>query len=638
MVIRLRSIARTFVVGSQPVHALDGVDEDIEAGEHVAIMGPSGSGKSTLLNILGCLDKPDEGSYQLDGREVGQLSDEELTEVRRNRIGFVFQFFHLVPRLTAAGNVELPLIFAGVDRRERRERVARVLESVSLSDRADHRPDQLSGGERQRVALARATVMGAQAAARRRAHGQPRQRIGPADPRSARPTQRRGSDSHRRDPRSGGGLSRGPGDRDGRRQDRTASHRRRGDGTSDHRRAQPLSLLELLRFAVRALTGHRLRSALSLLGMSIGVAAVIVLTGLGEGARRYVVGQFQNIGADLLIVTPGRTETIGFIPGISGVPNDLTLDDARALLRLPEVKQAAPVVSASEMVSYGERRRNVAVMGTTSEFIEVQDFRIAQGSFLPEGDWDRGAPIAVIGSKTARELFPGQEAVGRQIRIGDRRVRVIGVLAERGVQVGVDFDDIVIFPVTTAMRLFNRSSLVQLLIQVAPTADLDLTEEKVLATIVERHGEEDVTVLTQGAVVDTLSAILTTLTLVVGAIAAISLSVAGIGIMNVMLVSVSERTSEVGLLRAIGARRRHILLVFLAEAALLSTTGGIVGLVIGVVALRVVVAAFPVFPAATPWWASVAAVTTALGFGLLFGVLPARRATELDPIEALAKR
>ncbi len=399
-----------------------------------------------------------------------------------------------------------------------------------------------------------------------------------------------------------------------------------------------MSPLEALRFALQALVGHRLRSLLSLLGMSIGVAAVVVLTGLGEGARRYVVGQFQNIGADLLMVSPGRTETIGFIPGISGVPNDLTIDDAEALLRLPEVTQAAPVVSASEMVSYGERRRQVAVMGTTAEIIEVQDFRVARGQFLPKGDWQRGAPIAVIGSKTARELFPGQEPVGKQIRIGDARVRVIGVLADRGVQVGVDFDDIAIFPVATAMRLFNRSSLVQVLLEVSPNADLEGTKEKVLATMVERHGEEDITVLTQGAVVDTLSSILTTLTLVVGAIGAISLSVAGIGIMNVMLVSVSERTSEVGLLRAVGARKRHILWVFLAEAALLSTAGGLIGLGIGVLAIRGVGALYPVFPAAAPWWAMVAAIATALGFGLLFGVLPARRATQLDPIAALAKR
>lgn len=396
---------------------------------------------------------------------------------------------------------------------------------------------------------------------------------------------------------------------------------------------------DLLGFAFGALIGHRLRSALSLLGMSIGVAAVVILTSLGEGARRYVVEQFATIGSNLIIVVPGRNETTGVFPGVAGVPNDLTLADAQAVLRaVPEIMMAAPVIAAGETVSAGERQRDVAILGTTAEMMQVQDFAVAQGRFLPEGDWERSSPVAVLGSTTARELFAGENPIGQRIRIGDRRALVIGVLAERGLQIGVDFDDVVIIPVARAMQLFNRRSLFRLLLRTHAHADLESARQKVLAVLVERHGEEDVSILTQDAVVSTLSVIFTALTAALGAIAAVSLSVAGIGIMNVMLVSVSERTAEVGLLKAIGAGRRHILLLFLTEAAILSVAGALLGLLIGATAVAAVVAAYPAFPAAPPVWALVAALAVSLLCGLVFGVLPARRATRLDPIVALARR
>jgi len=400
-----------------------------------------------------------------------------------------------------------------------------------------------------------------------------------------------------------------------------------------------MSFTDLVLFSLRALIGHRLRTILSLFGMSIGVGAVILLTSLGEGARRYVTEQFSSIGSNLVIVFPGRNETTGFFPGSIGVPNDLTLEDVEAVLRsVREVSRVAPIVIAQEVVSYGERRRTVPVMGTTRDLMAVQEFGMAKGTFLPEGDVRRGAPLVVLGSETARELFRGEEPIGAAVRIGDRRARVIGVIEPRGLQVGVDFDDIAVIPVATAMQLFNRSSLFRMILQIRAHADIETAREKVRQVLIERHeGEEDFTILTQDAVVDTLGTILRVLTLALVAIAAISLSVAGIGIMNVMLVSVSERTSEIGLLRAVGAGRRQILAVFLAEAALLSTAGGIVGILLGASGAAAIVVLYPEFPAQPPWWAVAAAIAVALGFGLIFGTLPARRATRLDPIEALKK-
>jgi len=400
-----------------------------------------------------------------------------------------------------------------------------------------------------------------------------------------------------------------------------------------------LSLRDLLGFATRALRGHRLRTGMSLLGVAIGVAAVVTLTALGEGARRYVVGQFASVGTNLVIVVPGRTETTGGMPGIGGVPNDLTLDDARAVLRaVPEIDKAAPLVLGTETVAFRERRRQIAVFGSTHEALEVRRLAVASGRFLPVLDWDRGSPVAVLGHTTARELFPGQDPVGQIVRVGDWRMRVIGVLASRGQQLGLDMDDVVVVPVATAMKMLDRRSLFRLVLQVDTHADLDRAKERVVRLIAERHGEEDVTAITQDAVVGALSSILGALTLALAGIASISLAVAGVGIMNVMLVSVSERTREIGLLKALGAGRRQILAAFLAEAVLISSVGGVLGLAVGWLAVRALVALYPALPATPPPWAVAAAFSLSVVVGGIFGVLPARRATRLDPVAALAGR
>jgi putative ABC transport system permease protein len=397
--------------------------------------------------------------------------------------------------------------------------------------------------------------------------------------------------------------------------------------------------LDLVGFATRALRGHRLRTALSLLGVAIGVAAVVTLTALGEGARRYVLGQFAAVGSNMVIVLPGKTQTTGAMPGIGGVPRELTLDDARAVERsVREVDKLAPMVVGTETVAYGERRRQVALFGSTNEALEVRRLGMALGRFLPPIPWDRGAPVAVLGSKLARELFAAEDPVGEVVRVGDWRMRVIGVLEPRGQQLGIDMDDVVVVPVATAMKMLNRAGLFRLVIQVTSYADLERTKQAVLRLLAERHGEEDVTVITQDAVVSAFNSILGALTLALGAIAAVSLAVAGVGIMNVMLVSVSERTREVGLLKALGAERRQILAAFLAEAVLISSAGGLLGLGLGWGAVLTLVAIYPALPASPPPWAVAAAFSLSVAVGAVFGVLPARRATRLDPVTALAGR
>jgi putative ABC transport system permease protein len=396
---------------------------------------------------------------------------------------------------------------------------------------------------------------------------------------------------------------------------------------------------DLLAFAARALRGHRLRTGLSLLGVSIGVAAVVALTALGEGARRYVTSQFASIGTNLLVLFPGKNETTGGMPGLGGVPHDLTLEDAEAVARgVPELTRVAPIAMGTETVSHGERRRQVALVGATHELLEVRRLQMGRGQFLPPSEWSRGAPVAVLGTTLARELFPGADPVGRVVRIGDWRMRVLGVLGPRGVQLGVNMDDVVVVPAATAMQMLNRRTLFRVLLQVRAHADMEGARRKAVRLVTERHGEEDVTCITQDAVLSGFSSILGALTMALGGIAAISLAVAGVGIMNVMLVSVSERTREIGLLKALGAGRGQILAVFLAEAMLLSTAGGLFGLAAGVGVVRLIVALYPALPASPPTWAVLASLALSVAVGGLFGVLPARRATRLDPVAALAGR
>lgn len=398
-----------------------------------------------------------------------------------------------------------------------------------------------------------------------------------------------------------------------------------------------MSFWDVLRFAAGALRGHKLRTGLSMVGVAIGVGSVILLTALGEGARVYVTDQFMSLGTNILIVVPGRTDTTGGIPGLGGAPKDLTIADAEALRNTSAaIEDVAPMVVGNETVSSMGRSRQVMVVGTTEALQRVRNIRVGRGRFLPESDWERGTSVTVIGRTVAEELFPGEDPVGKVMRIGDFRVRVIGVMAPRGMSLGIDFDSIVMLPLATGMRLFNRSSLFRVMIKHDARADVEAIRAEVTRVLQHRHdGDEDFTIITQDAVMGAFSQIFAALTAALAGIAAISLSVAGIGIMNVMLVSVSERTHEIGLLKAVGAHPGQILSAFLVEAALLSGFGGLVGLGVAALVIQVAGTLYPGFSFAPPVWATPAAVAVSLGVGMIFGVLPARRATQLDPIAAL---
>jgi len=398
---------------------------------------------------------------------------------------------------------------------------------------------------------------------------------------------------------------------------------------------------DLIRFARDAATGNPLRTSLLVLAMAIGVAAVVVLTALGDGARRYVINEFSSLGTNLVIVLPGRSETGGFNPGnaITNTPRDLTIDDAQALQRAGAVRLVAPLAVGTSEISVGGKLREVMVAGTTSQYLELRRMKMGQGRFLAEGDWGRGASEVVIGAKVREAMFGNEPALGQLVRVGDRRFRVVGVLAASGQGLGMNNDELAIIPVALAQAMFNSNTLFRILIEATDRDAIETAKVQVSDILKLRHeGEQDVTVITQDAILATFDRLLGALTMAVAGIAAISLAVAGILVMNVMLVSVTQRTAEIGLLKALGATAHTIRMVFLTEATMLSLAGAMIGYAIGQIGAAIIRQLYPTFPAYPPDWAVLAGLITALVTGILFGVLPARRAAQLDPVLALSKR
>ena len=398
---------------------------------------------------------------------------------------------------------------------------------------------------------------------------------------------------------------------------------------------------DIVRFSWTALLGYPTRTLLMLLAMAIGVAAVIVLTALGEGARRYVTNEFTSLGTNLVIVFPGYSETSGLNPVamVGSTPRDLTLDDAQVLTRNTSIRRIAPINIGSVNASFQGRSREVAIIGSNAELLNIRHWQLAQGQFLPATDLDRATPVCVIGRKIRDELFATQAAVGQWIRLGDRRFRVIGVMASEGRSIGVDVQDTIIIPVASAQQLFNTPSLFRILLEVKTRAAIEPVKQFTIELLKERHqGKRDVTVITQDAVLATFDRILGALTYAIGGIAAISLAVAGILIMNVMLVAVSQRTAEIGLLKALGAPQRQIIRLILSEAIMLSAFGAIIGLLLGELGCFAIRQAFPDLPAYAPLWAVSTAIAVSLLAGLIFSLLPARKAARLDPVLALTGR
>jgi putative ABC transport system permease protein len=392
---------------------------------------------------------------------------------------------------------------------------------------------------------------------------------------------------------------------------------------------------DFARFAFISLASHRLRTALTALGIAVGIAAVILLTSIGEGLRRFVIAEFTQFGTNLVTITPGRVTTTGMSLGSVNTVRPLSIEDAVALGRVRHVQATAPIVLGNAEVEYGGKGRRVTLYGTGPDFARALSMRVASGQYLPADDPRAARAFAVLGAKVTKELFGSGIPLGARVRIGTERYLVVGVMASKGQVLGFDLDDTVFIPVARALEMFNRDSLMEIRVLYEPTAPLAEVEEDIKRILIERHGAEDFTVTPQQKMLEVFDTILNAMTFAVAAIGAISLFVGGIGILTILTIAVAERTGEIGLLRAVGATRRTILTLFLGEAALAAAIGGAAGLALGLGVAGLLKLAVPALPVHTPWLYAVLAELLAVAVGIAAGVLPARRAAHLDPLEAL---
>ncbi len=401
-----------------------------------------------------------------------------------------------------------------------------------------------------------------------------------------------------------------------------------------------MRLSDLIQFNWRVVQRQRFRTTMLLIAITISVFSINVLTGIGEGGKQYVLGEFQFLGRDVLIMVPGKKETTGGIPPLTGeAPRELTLRDGEAIKRLPFVNDVAPLIAGNIEITHGSRGRESIVLGTSISFFSVRKIQVAQGKALPSIPLDRSEAVCVLGSELRRELFGSSRALGEWVRAGNRRFRVIGVLRNEGQGLGLDMNELMIIPVASAQTLFNQSGLFRLFIELKTLNRLEQDRNKIIALMTSRHeGEEDITLITQDSMLSAFEGILNTMTFTVAGIAAISMVVAGILIMNVTLISVSQRTREIGLLKALGASSKSVQIIFLSEALLLATIGAVIGIVASNITLHLATRALPTVPFATPLWVQAGSIVVALVTTALFALTPARKAALMAPVDALQNK
>ena len=663
-VIELTGIEKIYDTGSVRVHALRNVNLEIQHGEFVAIMGTSGSGKSTLMNILGCLDRPTAGRYRMEGVDISQLDKDQRADVRNRKLGFVFQGFNLLRRTTALENVELPLIYAGVPAAERVRRGRAALATVGLAYREENHPSQLSGGQQQRVAIARALVnnpsmlladeptgnldtrtsldvMGVFQHLNRESgitivlvNSRARYRgvCGPRGHRARRPHPLR----------SAGPMAPRCGCRAGK---SAAGGRRRIAWGRPPRGRLPtkggVMIASVLKIALRALARNKARSILTMLGIVIGVAAVIAMVSLGQGAQEQVQQQIANMGSNMLIVSAGSQNT-GGLRGGAGSTTTFTPEDVQAILReAPDVRAASPSVGASVSLVFGNQNWTTRAEGANTQYSEIRNRGVSSGQFFTDADVASAARVAVIGQTIANQLFPGMDAVGQTLRVRNLPFRIVGVLDVRGQsQFGQDQDDTLLMPYTTAMKkLLSTTYIPTAYVSAVSSETTSAAQQQIVDLLRSRHNirlgqPDDFNVRNLTDVANTAEATTRVMTLLLGGIAAVSLLVGGIGIMNIMLVSVTERTREIGIRMAVGARARHVQWQFLIESVVLGLAGGLGGILLGIGVAFLLSAVF-----GWPQLISLVAVTGSalfsMAIGVFFGYYPARKAANLDPIEAL---
>jgi macrolide transport system ATP-binding/permease protein len=651
--LRLSHICKSYRMGEHTVHALRDVSLTVERGEFIAIIGTSGSGKSTLMHTIGLLDRPDSGTYEIDENNATGLSDTQTARLRNRTIGFIFQQFNLLSRASALENVNLPLLYAGNASQHRRGR--QMLERVGLGNRMHHRPNELSGGQQQRVAIARALVNSPSIILADEPTGN-------LDSKSSKDIMSLFRALHRQgltivlvthDAEVARHADRiitlrdGEVQEDRRNENPVVYTAEEGDAPDLSEvlkaRRTPLALLlegtALTRQSLRALWHNKARTALSALGILIGVAAVIAMVSLAQGAKASVKEQLSRLGSNLLSIRTASRSSQGVQLG-AGQVSRMTMDDAEAVRRLPDVRRTAAVVRGNVQLQYGSENWSCDASGVSPDYAAMRSEVPQLGRYITEEDLLRRAQVAVIGVTPLRNLFGENEnPIGKTLRINRRSYEIIGVLPERGANAFRDQDDTIRIPLTTAMyRLFGKRYLDAIDAEVTEAGKIPQAQKEIQALMAQRNGvdpaEDPFEIRNMAEIQEALGSTTRIMSILLASIAGISLVVGGIGIMNIMLVSVTERTREIGLRKAIGAKRRDILAQFLIEALAISLLGGIAGLGLGI-GLSMAMAQ----GAGWPVEISRLSVAVAFGFsvliGIFFGLWPAVKASKLDPIQAL---
>ena len=635
-------------VDTPQVQVLKGVSLSIHAGEFVAIVGASGSGKSTLMNILGCLDRPTSGRYLFAGEDVASLDTDELAWLRREAFGFVFQGYHLIPSASAQENVEMPAIYAGMPAAERHARAAALLTRLGLAERTGNRPHQLSGGQQQRVSIARALMNGGHIILADEPTGALDSHSGAEVMTLLDELASQGHVviliTHDREVaarakriievRDGEVISDtangAPASSDNPKALQAIDLRQRLNEGSEARGAWKGELVDAVHAAWRVMWINRFRTALTLLGIVIGVASVVVMLAVGEGSKRQVMAEMGAFGSNIIYLS-------GMSPRPRAPLGIITLNDVAALSTLPQVKMIMPINGAEIGVRYGNVDHTMYTGGNGIDFPAIFNWPVVQGSFFTQADEDAAAAVAVIGKKVREKVLKDvPDPIGRYILLENVPFRVVGILAEKGASSGdSDSDTRIVVPYSAAsVRLFGTHNPEYVVIAAADASKVNQTEKAIEHLMLRLHnGHRDFEITNNAAMIQAEAKTRNTLSLMLGSIAAISLLVGGIGVMNIMLMTVRERTREIGIRMATGARQRDILRQFLTEALMLSVVGGAAGIglafIVGAVLYLCDVAV------AFSWMAVLGAFGCALVTGVIFGFMPARKAARLDPVTAL---
>lgn len=654
----LQGVWREFQVGDSPLAVLKNIQLDVAAGEMIAIVGQSGSGKSTLMNLIGCLDQPSRGSYQINGREVGSLQADELAALRREHFGFIFQRYHLLGDLSAAGNVEVPAIYAGSGARERRARALALLERLGLAGRTSHVPGKLSGGQQQRVSIARALMNGGSVILADEPTGALDTQSGAEvmkilaelhalghtiilvthDMQVASHAQRivelrDGEVVSDRPNTPTHGASEAPVDDPVAQMLSPAQHVRQGVWAAFGAWADRLG--EAFRMALLAMNAHRLRTLLTMLGIIIGIASVVSVVALGEGSRQKVLANISSIGTNTIDVYSGT----GFGDPRAARIQTLSPADADALKEQSYVDSVTPNVQASVTARYANIDASVQVTGVGEQYFRVKGLQMAGGTAFSDAAVQAYAQVAVIDENARKKLFPNTNPVGQVLLLGSMPVYVVGVTAKKDGGFGPSMETLNVFvPYTTAMRrLIGQGYLRSITVRVDDSTSMAAAEQGINQLMERRHGRVDFYVLNTDSIRQTIESTTRTLTLLVSSIAVISLVVGGIGVMNIMLVSVTERTGEIGVRMAVGARQSDIQQQFLIEAVLVCLLGGVLGISLALGFGALFKHFSNNFTLAFSTSAMGAAFLCSTLIGVVFGFLPARSAARLNPVEALAR-